>query len=88
MTPFSKKSVSLAEKVDKVKRCLRAKELGKKYYGIADALLDELSAEVEVGGEIKLSARKKVVLEDQYQTKTIVWKPCGIRRYELKVINS
>jgi hypothetical protein len=88
MTP--KKSVSLADKIlaDKVKRCLRAKELGKKHYGIADALLDEISAEVEAGSEIKLSEHRKVVLEDQYATKTIAWKPCGIRRYELKVINS
>ncbi len=75
------------ELADKLRRCLKAKELGKKYYGIANALLDEISAEVKVGEAVTVSKTRKVVLEDQYQGKSIVWKPCGVRRYELKVIN-
>jgi hypothetical protein len=79
------KSESVA---DKVKRCLRAKELGQKNYKKADALLDEISLEVEPGEEVILSPTRKVVLHDQFADKSIVWKPCGVRRYELKVIET
>ena len=73
---------------DKVKRCLRAKELGQKNYKKANALLDEIAAEVEPGEPIVLSEKRKVVLEDQFREKSIVWKPCGVRRYDLKVIET
>ena len=73
---------------EKIKRCLRAKELGKKNYHRAGTLLDEIALELKPGDQVELSEKRKVVLEDQFLTKSIVWKPCGVRRYELKVIES
>lgn len=72
-------------------KCLQVKEAGKASYAEADALLDEICATVKPGEEIELFDRKgnpagKVKLVDQFAEKTIVWKPCGVRRYELKVI--
>jgi hypothetical protein len=70
---------------DKARRALRARAAGKRCYARYDALLDEIAAEIEPGETILLNEfGKKAVLRDQFDGKLIVWKPCGIRRYELE----
>lgn len=78
---MSRKTDSLA---DKVSRCLRSKELGKKHYARADALMAEIAKEIDPGTPIKLSG-KIVTLVDRFADREIVWTPCAARPYELKV---
>lgn len=72
---------------DLVRSCLRARESGKRAYARADRLLDELASSVEIGEPIVLNeSGKKAILKDQFADKSIVWKPCGVRRFELEII--
>ncbi|HEX9255862.1 MAG TPA: hypothetical protein VF938_09960, partial [Candidatus Angelobacter sp.] len=65
-----------------------AKEAGRRSYAMADRLLDEVAHESRPGREIQLfdaegNPGKKARLVDQFALKAIVWKPCGVRRYDL-----
>lgn len=76
----------------KAQRYLRVKEAGKASYALADKLLDEISAAAKPGDTIQLFDSKgtpagKVQLVDLFADKSIVWKPCGVRRYELKTVS-
>lgn len=80
------KPLTLAEKV---LRYLTARERGGRYYKRADRLLDELAAEIAPGQEIVLNeAGRKAVLVDLYADRNVVFKPCGVRRYELKILDA
>lgn len=70
---------------DKIQRCLRAKERGQKAYKLADRLLEEIALEVVPGTAVNLGKGRAAVLRDQFADKAIVWKPCGVRRFELEV---
>lgn len=75
------------ELAGKILRCLAARERGGRNYKRADRLLDELAAAVTPGEEILLNqAGRKAVLVDLYAERNVVFKPCGVRRYELKII--
>jgi len=74
---------------EKIRKCLRAKESGKRGYARADRLLDEISKELVPGEPVLLTeSGKKAVLVDQFEDKPIVWKPCGVRRFELKIFEA
>lgn len=76
--------------VHKIERCIRARELGAKNYKRSDALLDELMKELEPGQVLPLNANgRKIEIIDNYPPgKVVHFKPCGVRRYELKVIEA
>jgi hypothetical protein len=81
---MAKKKTEIA---DKVARYLKAKQAGKRGYERADRLLKEIAAAVEPGQEITLSETgRKAVLIDRFSEKSIVWTPCGARRWELEII--
>lgn len=71
-----------------VRKHLRALELGKKHYKRADAILEQLTKETEPDVPIVLAEGKTAYLRDQYKTKLTVFKPVGVRRYEVEVINA
>lgn len=76
-----------ADLSSKVLAYLRAKEAGKRAYARADRLLDEISLEVVPGVKVALNdSGRHALLVDQFADKSIVWKPCGVRRFDLKVI--
>lgn len=78
---------AVSELAQKVLRCIAAREKGGRHYKRADRALDEIAAAVKPGEEIPLNeAGRKAVLVDLYADKNVVFKPCGVRRYELKVI--
>jgi hypothetical protein len=70
----------------KMLKLLAAKDAGKQAYAEADKLLDELANEVALDLAVKLDDSGRVAkLVDQFAVKTIVWKPCGVRRFDVKV---
>ncbi len=69
---------------DQVTRILRARELGKRHYARADALLNELLTRMEPGAKVELPG-KVVELVDNFAQKNVAFKPCGINRFDLKV---
>lgn len=81
----ARKKKKLAKKVEQY---FKAKEAGRVGYAQADRLLDEISAEVKPGREIQRyddqgNPAGKAQLVDVFTGKTIVWKPCGVRRFDL-----
>lgn len=81
--PRKVKAESLAKKVQGY---FRAKDLGKKWYGRADALMAEIAIEAKPGELIPLGADgKKAVLIDKFKDRKIVWTPCAARPYDLEV---
>lgn len=70
----------------KMLKLLAAKDEGKRAYAQADALLDQLAKEVPLNHVVRLDESGRVAkLIDQFAEKTIVWKPTGVRRFDLKV---
>ena len=60
------------------------RDRGKDFYQDADAVLDQLAGALEPGAEIDLGGGKVAVLVDAFAEKNVVFRPCGVRRYELK----
>jgi hypothetical protein len=78
--------MSKKKTAEKMLEYLAAKEAGKAAYGRADELLEEISSEVDLNEEVKLDNSGRVgVLVDQFADRTVVFKPCGVRRFDLKV---
>ena len=76
-----------ADLADKVAKCLRAKEAGKRAYARSDRMLEEIAKEVAPGAEIPLNdVGRKAILKDRFADKNIVWTPCGARRWELEIV--
>jgi len=69
-----------------VARHLRSLELGKKRYKQSDAALELLVKELRLGEIITLSNGRKFRLVDRYATKTTVFQPCGVRRYQFEEV--
>jgi hypothetical protein len=72
---------------DKIKRCVRARELGKKHYTKHRDLLEQIANEIEPGGEVQLGDGTKATLVDQFAQKMTVFRPLGVTRYEIEVEN-
>ncbi len=76
---------------DRVAAYLRALEVGKAKYAEADALLEVLVKEMRVGVPVSLNGahggggRFVAILVDQYATRTVVWRPVGVRRFRIEV---
>lgn len=64
------------------------RDRGKDFYAQADAILDQLASELEHGEEIDLGKGRVAVLVDQFADRSVVFRPCGVRRFELKVKRS
>jgi hypothetical protein len=61
---------------------LRSLELGKKRYKQSDACLEVLARELKPGEVVTLRNGRKFELIDRYAVKTVVFQPCGVRRFE------
>ena len=72
------------QKVAKVAAFLEARENGKAEYARADDLLEELVGLLEVGETVTLPDGREIALVDQFADRAVVWKPAGVRRFELK----
>jgi hypothetical protein len=83
----SKQAKSLAKKIAEYEL---AKEAGKSAYKRSDTLLEEIVAESGANLrppalcsiKMKDGTRRRVV--DRFQTKSVVFQPCGVRRYEIE----
>jgi hypothetical protein len=71
----------------KIKRCVRARELGKKHYTKHRDLLEQIAKEIEPGREVQLGDGTKATLVDQFAQKMTVFRPLGVTRYEIEVEN-
>lgn len=79
-----------------VARAIRAREVGKMQYARADRLVAAAREQLEVGEVVELTeeiARKYRIkqgttfrLVDNYANKDVVFRPVGVRRYELEEI--
>ena len=69
----------------KVLAYLKARDKGKAEYGKADALLQELVAELPLGQVVQLPGGRTAEVVDQFAEKFTVWKPAGITRFAIKV---
>ena len=65
---------------------VRSLELGKRAYKRSDASLDAILKAMKPGDVVTLKGGKKFQLVDEFATKTILFKPCGVRRYKLEEI--
>jgi hypothetical protein len=72
---------------DKIKRCVRARELGKKHYTKHRNLLAQIANEIESGREVQLGDGTKATLIDQFADKMTVFRPLGVSRYEIELEN-
>lgn len=80
--PPRRKSPGLA---DKVLEFIAAREEGKAAYARADVVADELETMLTVGVPVELPDGRTAVLVDQFADRKVVWKPAGVRRFEIKV---
>lgn len=71
------------------KKAFRAKESGKRAYARADRFLDQLIKRgAQPGEEILDEAGTPVAkIVDNFAEKNVSYKPCGVRRFELKEVN-
>lgn len=70
----------------KMRRYLAAKDEGKKGYAEADRLLDELAKEIGLNKAVKLDDSGRTgMLIDQFAERNVVFKPAGVRRFDLKI---
>jgi hypothetical protein len=72
---------------DKIKRCVRARELGKKHYTKHRDLLEQIAREIKPGHEVPLGDGTKATLIDQFAQKMTVFRPLGVSRYDIEVEN-
>ena len=87
MTPAAKpKPISDKDLARKIQQAIRAREMGKRAYKRADALMAQIAREMEPGEVVKVSPEKAYELVDNYAGKDIVWNPCAARRWELEEV--
>jgi hypothetical protein len=68
---------------------LSQQEQGKAAYARSDEIAAILAARLNGAGEIALEGGLKAVLKDNFATaENIVWKPCGFRKWEIKVVKA
>lgn len=86
---LSKKEKEIAGKVQRV---IDAQNAGRKYYARADELLAALPKNVLEGEIVRLNEKGRTArVIDQVKAleeEGILWKPCGFRRWDLKVKDS
>ncbi len=82
MSGKAKKKVDLALLATQL---LRARDAGKEAYGRADQLLEELLQHAQPGDQISIGGGQVVELVDQFADRSVVWKPAGVRRFDVKV---
>jgi hypothetical protein len=61
---------------------LRSLAIGRKRYQMADAAMEVLLKQLTPGEILVLKSGKKFQLIDRYAFKTVVFQPCGVRRYQ------
>lgn len=64
----------------------RRKALGKKHYQASDDLLDQLLAVAPCGTVLTKPNGKKVKVIDNFAEKNKVFRPAGVRRFDLKEV--
>lgn len=64
---------------------LRARDAGKEAYARADELLDQLIHLGGPGAKIPIAGGQLVEIVDNFADRSVVWKPAGVRRFDLKV---
>ena len=71
----------------KIRKCLKAREVGKAGYKLADDLLEEIvsSGDVKAGDEIRLTKSETVKLVDKFAETNRIGVGQGVNRFELKV---
>ena len=70
---------------DKIKRCVRARDLGKKHYTRHRDLLEQIAREIKPGSEVPLGNGTRATLVDQFTEKMTVFRPLGVSRHEIEV---
>jgi hypothetical protein len=80
------KPLSEKELVSKIQRAVRTRDMGKRAYKRADALLSEIVKEMKVGQVVQVSNERAYELVDNFAGKDIVWNPCAARRWELEEV--
>jgi hypothetical protein len=66
------------------RKLLAARDRGKAAYAEADTHLDALIEAVKVGERIDLGNNEYAEIVDAFASKNVVWKPAGVRRFDIK----
>ena len=71
----------------KIRKAVKARDVGKAGYKIADELLEEIvnSGDVKPGDEFRLNKSETVTLVDRFAETNRIGVGQGVNRYELKV---
>jgi len=70
---------------NKLRALLKARSQGKEQYALADKLLDEVVGAMKPGEAVDIGGGRTATLVDQFADRAVVWKPAGVRRFEIKV---
>jgi hypothetical protein len=67
----------------KIRRYFAEREAGRLAYRRSDRLLAEIARNLTPGVPVQLDGRE-VILVDLFAGKDVVFRPCGVRRFELE----
>ncbi len=70
------------------RKLLAARDRGKEAYAEADTHLDTLISQMKPGETIDLGNGETAELHDQFSDRNVVWKPAGVRRFDIKTSRS
>jgi len=83
---MSGKRMSASQLARKIQRAIRTREMGKRAYKRADALIAEIAKEMKPGQIVQVSNERAYELIDNFAGKDTVWNPCAARRWELEEV--
>ena len=77
-----KKKLSIEKFAARAKRILAARERGRAEFERSDLILNRMVRDFEIGTSAKVG-KQIVALVDQFALKSVVYRPVGVRRFDL-----
>ena len=82
---MSAKKPAAPTPAERVKKLLRCRELGKRRYEQADAILQTLLADLKLDEPVDLGDGRTARLVDSFAKGNVAWGHGAVRRYDVKV---
>jgi hypothetical protein len=86
--PRPRKPSGLEVLRDLVRQYRQKLAIGQKYYGQADALLDEIRSRLAVNKRLAIGDALYAVLVDRFEDQDKVFQPVAMKRFELQIQDS
>lgn len=68
-----------------IRKHLVEKDIGKQGYSDSDATLKAIRQLMKPGESVSIGGGQTATLVDNYADKDVVFRPCGVRRFEISV---